>query len=92
MKKLAISLFIISLILFYVGVFLGDLGGIGGYDGIAPHWLYEEVVLNSKNEIYFNLAQSWSIYTMLASVILFPISLILALFLMVKKYFGTKDS
>lgn len=75
-----------------MGVFLGDLSGIGGYDGIAPRWLYEEVVLNSKNEIYFTLAQSWSIYTMLASVILFPISLILALILTIKKYVGTKGS
>jgi len=92
MKTVAISLFITSLLLFYVGVFLGDLGGIGGYDGVAPRWLYEKVVLNPENEMYFDLAQSWSIYMMLASVIMLPLSLILAVVSTVKKYVGAKNS
>jgi hypothetical protein len=34
----------ISLTLYYLGLFFADLGGIGGYDGIAPRWLYEKSI------------------------------------------------
>ena len=34
----------ITFIILYLGVFFGDLGGIGGYDGFAPKWLYEKSI------------------------------------------------
>jgi len=36
------SAFLLSLALYYAGFYLGDLVGIGGYDGEAPESLYYE--------------------------------------------------
>ncbi|MCV6623235.1 MAG: hypothetical protein OIF51_15950 [Cellvibrionaceae bacterium] len=41
-----------SLVMLYIGLFLGDLGGVGGYDGIAPGWLYEKVIFQSSDTIF----------------------------------------
>lgn len=41
-KSFASWLLVFFVALFWAGAFLGDLVGIGGYDGIAPEALYEE--------------------------------------------------
>ena len=57
--------------MFYAGLFLGDLGGIGGYDGFAPKWLYENVNSQPGNELLFKVAEKGSIVSLCLGLILF---------------------
>ena len=77
------KILIISLLLFpifiYLGMFFGDLGGVGGYDNIASRWLYEEVMFGETYSWLFAFSEFVSpIFLMFGLV-----TLVLAFFLTV---------
>ena len=59
----------VSLICFYLGGFFGDLGGVGGYDGIAPRWLFEKA-MNGEYPYLFEASETASIVFLGVSVLL----------------------
>lgn len=66
----------ISLVIYCLGVFFGDLGGVGGYDGIAPRWLYEKSI-NEEISYLFEFSEVASIVLMATSIITFLVVLVL---------------
>ena len=82
-KHLVIT-FISSLVMLYIGVFLGDLGGVGGYDGIAPRWLYEKVMFQS-NGTYFQLAEDGAITSLAIGLFLLAAFIICFVVFMVQR-------
>ncbi len=69
--KYIVFTFLGSVGLLYVGMFFGDLGGVGGYDGIAPRWLYEKVNLQPGNDVLSKLAAKGSIVSLCLGVLSF---------------------
>lgn len=63
-------MFVGSLLMLYFGVFLGDLGGVGGYDGVAPLWLYEKINIQPGNDRLFQAAETGSIVSLVTGLIL----------------------
>lgn len=54
----------------YIGVFLGDLGGVGGYDGFASRWLYEKINFQPGNDLLFQLAEKVSVIALALGLML----------------------
>ncbi|AJQ95661.1 hypothetical Protein YC6258_03625 [Gynuella sunshinyii YC6258] len=77
----------------YIGAFLGDLGGVGGYDGIAPKWLYEKINIQSGYEALFHLAEKGSIISLVSAVVLWIVFFVcLAIFIIQKVNPSDKNS
>ncbi|WLQ13047.1 hypothetical protein O5O45_25290 [Hahella aquimaris] len=83
--NILIIVFISSILFFCVGVFLGDLAGIGGYDGIAPRFLYEKLNLQPGNERLFHMAETGSIALLWIGIILFLIFLVGLIIFLIQK-------
>ena len=62
-----------TFIAYYIGLFLGDLGGVGGYDGIAPKALYLKVVEQPGNDFLSQISEIGSIFFLSLAVIFFAV-------------------
>ncbi|MBN0989885.1 hypothetical protein [Amphritea pacifica] len=86
--KHLVFILLASFIMLYIGAFLGDLGGVGGYDGIAPKWLYEKINIQPGNDTLFHLAEKGSLFSLASAVglwIIFFICLVIFLIQKVKQ-------
>jgi len=70
---------LISIALILAGGFFGDLGGVGGYDGIAPKWLYDKVMFSGSQsnlpDVFANLSIGFMILGILTLIITFIVYL-----------------
>ncbi|WP_444942913.1 hypothetical protein ACJJIK_12380 [Microbulbifer sp. ZKSA006] len=83
MKKYIIGALSFFLFFTYLGMFFGDLGGVGGYDGVAPKWLYEKVMLDPSYEFIFNISVIGSISSLalaLISLVMFGVLIACAIY------------
>ena len=78
--KFLLYLLVGACTLFYLGMFLGDLGGVGGYDGIAPKWLFDKVNHQPGNETLFTVSEYGSIIFLSVGFLTFSIFIVLLIF------------
>jgi len=71
---------LISLVLLLGAGFFGDLGGVGGYDGVAPKWLYDKIMFGPESTLP-DLFANLSIGFMVLGILVFLITLLAYLYM-----------
>ena len=83
-----ILLFVLGILFFSCGVFLGDLVGIGGYDHFAPESLYNEFQHGRfSGTVWYTIVEYSSKAFLLLGVASIIIFLITIIFITIKKAF-----
>jgi len=81
--------FFVSLALYYVGVYLGDLVGIGGYDGEAPESLYNEFQFGKfSNSFIYSLTEAIALICLTLGPAGLIASLLYSFYMLIKTIFG----
>ena len=81
--------FLLSLALYYVGVYLGDLVGIGGYDGEAPESLYNEFQFGKySNNFVYSLTEVIAFICLTLGPVGLIASLLYSLYMLIKTIIG----
>jgi hypothetical protein len=83
-----ILLFVLGILFFSCGVFLGDLVGIGGYDHFAPESLYNAFQHGRfSGTVWYSIAEYSSMVSLFLGVSSIFISLIALIVVTIKKAF-----
>ena len=81
--------FLVSLVLYYVGVYLGDLVGIGGYDGEAPESLYNEFQYGKfSNSFIYGLTEAIALICLTLGPAGLIASLVYSFYMLIKTIIG----